>query len=49
VLVDVSSKPPVVASTAVHNTRQEARTAKQWREDADSIRVRRARVTVYES
>ena len=50
ILVDVSQKPPaVVKPTAVHHSRQEGNAAKQWREDADSLRVRRARITIYES
>lgn len=50
VLVDVSVKPPVVVQPQqVYNSRQEGKAARQWRPDADNVRVRRARITVYES
>lgn len=50
VLVDVSVKPPVLAEPFdIKRSRQEAKTLLQWRADADNLRVRRARITVYES
>jgi hypothetical protein len=45
--VDVSTTPPTPVEVKL--TRAEARKFIQWREDADRLRVRRARVSLYQS
>jgi hypothetical protein len=45
VVVDISTTPPTPIETKF--TRAEARKFVQWRPDADSLRIRRAKVTLY--
>lgn len=46
-IVDVTTVPPT--PVGVELTRSEARKKIEWLEDADNLRVRRARVSLYQS
>lgn len=46
-VMDVRTTPPTAVGVAM--TRQKAKDIKLWHEDADHLRVRRARALVYES
>lgn len=46
-IIDVTTAPP--ALVGVEMSRSDAREKLKWREDSDALRIRRARLTMYES